>query len=88
MDSVNDNDIPQALIDETLDMYDWVRPICVAMRAHTIPESVIQDSMGYLLRRLDQHLTDSTDLSPITMECMDLEEWAEWEATLEEAECP
>lgn len=35
---------------------DWVRPIATAMRAVAIPEVVVQETMTYLLERMDAHV--------------------------------
>lgn len=53
MKAVNDNALPTETIVATLD---WVRPVCVCMRTLNLPEAVIQDTMGFLLERLDREL--------------------------------
>lgn len=62
MTPVNDNILPDFKIEDTFAMFDWVRPVCVAMRAQAIPEEVVQNVMGYLLERLDDHLEEQNGI--------------------------
>lgn len=43
-------------IDEIAMRLDWVRPVATAMRAVAIPEPVVQETMTYLLERMDEHV--------------------------------
>lgn len=50
------NEITDEIVENVLNMLDWVRPIATQMRAVSIPDPVLQASMGFLLEALDCHL--------------------------------
>lgn len=50
------NDNHQMGASEIASRLDWVRPVMTAMRANVIPETVAQETTGFLLERLDAYL--------------------------------